>query len=63
MQENLLNKKKENNLKNAEKYAVKYFTDLQKHFNLTDLQLLKLIKNCGNRIKKDKIKKKWWQFF
>lgn len=65
MQEKTLNKK-ENNIKNAEKYTLKYLNDLQHHFNLTDKQIITLMKNCIFKIKKTKKKhppKKWWQIF
>ena len=42
----------------AEKYAMKYFSDLQKHFNLTNKQLIKILKSCVCKIKtKDFVKK------
>lgn len=63
MQENLLNNKKENAVKSAEKYALKYFDDLQNHFNLTDIQLIKLLKNCISKVKRNSPQKKWWQIF
>lgn len=62
MQENLLNKK-ENKIKNAEKYALKYFKDLQYHFGMTDEQTIKLMKNCIFQIKRKHPPKKWWQIF
>lgn len=64
MQENLLNNnKKENAVKSAEKYALKYFSDLQNHFSLTDIQLIKLLKNCISKLKRTSPQKKWWQIF
>lgn len=62
MRENLLNKK-DNSVQSAEKYALRYFDDLRKHFNLTDLQLIDLLKNCISRLKRNNHQKKWWQIF
>lgn len=62
MRENLLNKK-DNSVQSAEKYALRYFDDLRKHFNLTDLQLIDLLKNCISRLKRNNPQKKWWQIF
>ena len=56
MQKYLLTKK-EHKIKNAEKYVFKYFEDLQKHFNLSDAQLIKLLKNCTTNIKNNSNKK------
>lgn len=62
MQENLLNKK-DNNIKAAEKYVGKYLQDLQNHFGLNDMQLIKILQSCLNNIKRKNKLKKWWQFF
>ena len=62
MRENLLNIK-DNNFKAAEKYALKYFDDLQKHYSLSDLQMVSIIKIILNRFRKKEKQKKWWQFF
>ena len=62
MRENLLNRK-DNNFRAAEKYALKYFNDLQKHFSLSDIQMIGIIKTALNRFKKRENQKKWWQFF
>ncbi len=62
MRENLLNRK-DNNFKAAEKYALKYFNDLQKHFLLSDVQMIGIIKTSLNNFKNRENKKKWWQFF
>lgn len=62
MRENLLNKK-ENNISNAEKYAMKYFEDLKNHFGLTNFQLIKILKNCISKLKDRNCSKKWWQIF
>lgn len=62
MQEHLLNRK-DNNFKAAEKYALKYFDDLQKHFSLSDMQIINILKNSLNSFKKRVNKKKWWHFF
>ena len=62
MQKNLLNKK-ENNVKAAEKYLFKYIRDLQKHFCISDVQLIKILQNTLNHIKKRNKSNKWWQFF
>ncbi len=51
MPENLLNKK-DNNLKMAEKYLGKYLFDLQKHFALSDYQLVKILNGNISRLKK-----------
>lgn len=61
MRENLL-KRKDNNYKAAEKYALKYFDDLQTHFSLSDLQIISIIKNSLNKFKKRSREKKWWHF-
>ena len=63
MQENLLNKKNNNNIKAAEKYVGKYLRDLQNHFNLNDMQLIKIMQKCIDNIKKKNKQNKWWQFF
>ena len=62
MQENLLNKKN-SDLNSAEKYIGRYLNDLQKHFSLSDEQLVKILKNSLNNLKKRKKEKKWWHFF
>ena len=62
MKENLLDKK-EDNIKNAEKYALKYFSDLKAHFSLTDEQVLKVLKNCVLKLKRKHPPNKWWQIF
>ena len=62
MRENLLNKK-DNNTKAAEKYVGKYLLDLQNHFSLSDIQLIKILQSCLNNIKRKNKLKKWWQFF
>ena len=62
MAENLLNRKN-NNYKSAEKYVLKYFDDLQKHFALSDVQIVYILKNTLLSFKKRMNKKKWWQFF
>lgn len=62
MRENLLNKK-DNSVKSAEKYALRYFDDLRNHFSLTDSQLINLLKNCIDKLKKKNPQKKWWQIF
>lgn len=62
MQENLLNKK-DSNTKIAEKYVGRYLNDLQKHFSLSDLQLMKILNNNVYLLKKRNKKRKWWQFF
>ena len=62
MRENLLNKK-DNNTKAAEKYVGKYLLDLQNHFGLSDMQLIKILQSCLNNIKRKNKLKKWWQFF
>lgn len=61
MQENLLNKK-DNNVKSAEKYVKKYVQDLQNHFGLNDMQIIKILQNSVNFLKKRNKTKKWWQF-
>ena len=61
MQENLL-KKKDNNVKSAEKYVKKYVQDLQNHFGLNDMQIIKILQNSVNFLKKRNKTKKWWQF-
>lgn len=61
MQENLLNKK-DNNVKSAEKYVKKYVQDLQNHFSLNDMQIIKILQNSVNFLKKRNKTKKWWQF-
>ena len=63
MRENLLSGKKQNSMQSAEKYALKYFRDLQHHFNLTDIQMIQLLKNCISGLKKNNFEKKWWQIF
>ena len=63
MRENLLNKKNNTNIKAAEKYVVKYLLDLQTHFNISDIQLIKIMQNCLDSIKKKNKSNKWWQFF
>lgn len=62
MQENLLNKK-DSTVKNAEKYVGRYLQDLQTHFSLSDMQLIKILKNNLAILKKRDKQKKWWQFF
>ena len=62
MRENLLNKK-DNNIKAAEKYVGKYLLDLQNHFNLNDMQLIKILQNCLDSIKRKNKPNKWWHFF
>lgn len=62
MQEHLLNRK-DNNYKAAEKYALKYFDDLQNHFSLSDMQIIYILKNSLSKFKKRSNKKKWWHFF
>lgn len=62
MQENLLNKK-DSTVKNAEKYVGRYLQDLQTHFSLSDMQLIKILKNNLSNLKKRAKQKKWWQFF
>lgn len=61
MQKNIVNKK-DNDFKTAEKYTQKYFNDLQKHFSLTEEQLIKLAKKIIVIIKNKNKPKKWWQF-
>ena len=61
MQKNLLNKK-ENIIQNAEKYTLKYLNDLQHHFNLTNHQTIKILKNCIFKLKRKHPPKNWWQF-
>lgn len=51
MQEHLLNRK-DNNYKAAEKYALKYFDDLQTHFSLSDMQIIYILKNSLSKFKK-----------
>lgn len=62
MQENLL-AQKEDSVKNAEKYALKYFSDLQAHFSLSDDEVLKVVKNCVSKLKRKHPPNKWWQIF
>ena len=62
MQENLLNKK-DNNIKSAEKYVQKYLQDLQNHFCISDMQLIKILQNSVTQLRKRNKSKKWWQFF
>ena len=60
MQKNLLDKNDDIS-KIAEKYAMKYFSDLQKHFDLTNKQLIKVLKTCVNKIKaKEFVKEKFF---
>lgn len=63
MQKNLLGNKKHTSIEHAQKYAQKYFRDLQHHFNLTDIQMIQLLKNCIYGFKKNTTEKKWWQIF
>ena len=62
MKENLLDKR-ENSVRNAEKYALKYFSDLQSHFSLSDEDVLKVLKNCILKLKRKHPPNKWWQIF
>ena len=62
MKENLL-EKKEDCVKKAEKYALKYFSDLQTHFSLSDDDVLKVIKSCLSKLKRKHPPNKWWQIF
>ena len=62
MQENLLNKK-DNNIKSAEKYVQQYLQDLQNHFCISDMQLIKILQNSVTQLRKRNKSKKWWQFF
>ena len=55
--------KKEYKIKNAEKYVFKYFKDLQKHFNLSDAQLITLLRNCISEIKNNSVQKGFWLDF
>lgn len=55
--------KKENIVKNAEKYALKYLSDLQLHFNLDNQQLIKILKNCTTKLNSKQIKREWWKNF
>ena len=50
MRENLLNKK-DNNTQIAEKYLKKYLSDLQKHLNLSEKQIIKILGNITTRKK------------
>ncbi len=50
MRENLLNKK-DNNTQIAEKYLKKYLSDLQKHLNLSEKQIIKILDNITTRKK------------
>jgi hypothetical protein len=60
MQKNLLDKNDDIS-KIAEKYAMKYFSDLQKHFDLTNKQLIRVLKICVNKIKaKEFVKEKFF---
>ena len=51
------------NIIHAEKYASKYFKDLQKHLKLTDAQMIRVLKNCMSNLKKRNFEKKWWKIF
>ena len=60
MQKNLLDKNDDIS-KIAEKYAMKYFSDLQKHFDLKNKQLIRVLKTCVNKIKaKEFVKEKFF---
>lgn len=62
MKENLLDKKRDN-VKKAEKYVLKYFSDLQTHFSLSNEEVLKVLKNCILIFKRKHHPNKWWQIF
>lgn len=62
MNDNLLDRKNDNP-KIAEKHINRYVLDLQRHFNLSDAQLVKILNNCISTYKKKDTSKKWWQFF
>lgn len=61
MRENLLNRK-DNDYIAAQKYALKYFEDLQTHFSLSDIQIINIIKTSLDKFKKHSKEKKWWHF-
>jgi hypothetical protein len=62
MNDNLLDKKI-NGPKIAERHVDKYIYDLQRHFNLSDSQIVKVLNSCISNFKKKNIVKKWWRFF
>lgn len=62
MNDNLLDKKNDSP-KIAEKHITKYILDLQRHFSLSDSQVVKILSSCLCSMKKKDTVKKWWQFF
>ena len=63
MQENLLKNFAENEIKSAEKYLIKYLQDLQKHFLLTNNELIKILYSTINFLKRNNQSKRWWKIF
>jgi len=63
MQENLLKNPAKNEIKSAEKYLIKYLQDLQKHFLLTNEELIKILYSTTNFIKRNNQPKRWWKIF
>lgn len=61
MRENLLNKK-DNHTKIAEKYVGRYLSDLQKHFSLSDKQIINILNNI-TALKRKKNKNNLWNKF
>lgn len=62
MNDNLLDKKSESP-KIAEKHINKYIYDLQRHFSLSDSQIINILNSCISIMKKKNTTRKWWQFF
>lgn len=62
MKDNLLDKLNDSP-KIAEKHIIKYISDLQRHFSLSDVQTVKILNSCISVFKKKNTAKKWWQFF
>lgn len=62
MNDNVLDKKSESP-QIAQKHIIKYISDLQRHFSLSDAQIVKILGSSISSFKKKDSTKKWWQFF
>ena len=62
MNENVLDKKNDSP-KIAKKHVMRYIDDLQRHFNLSDEQIVKILTESIASFKKKDSTKKWWQIF
>ena len=62
MNENVLDRKNDSP-KIAQKHILRYIEDLQRHFSLTDSQIIKILNHSAASFRKKDTTKKWWQIF